>query len=190
LMYIGEHCCRVVMNRHIEAHFSKLDRPSFDAVEVSGYNGRSAGWRTFDRLNYPAFDLCQPTRECQYDVAVCEEVLERVANAVAAVRTLFALTRPGGRLTVDMAILIRRHADPGDHWRFTKDGLRLLLTSVGFIATHSWGSSACTIADSRRATLLNLPTWRYCWRAFRPSHSLVNDLDCPVCELAYASRPK
>src|ERR1700683_3919176 len=84
----GEHWCRVEMNRHIRAQLATLDKASLDAVEVSGWGRRSSGWPPFDQLNYPEFDLCRSSAERQYDVVLCEQVLEHVVDPVGAVKTL------------------------------------------------------------------------------------------------------
>ena len=192
-LFGGEHWCRVEMNRHVREHLATLDQSSLDAVEVSGWGRRASGWRSFGQLTYPEFDLCRSSPERQFDVVLCEQVLEHVVDPVAAVKTLFALTRPGGRLVVDTPFMLRIHGSPGDHWRYTKDGMRLLLTSAGFtdIETFSWGNRACIRAD-----MFPLLPYRILkkhlgghWRAYKSWHSLRNEPEFPVMVWAYARRP-
>ncbi|HXW33584.1 MAG TPA: methyltransferase domain-containing protein [Acidimicrobiales bacterium] len=192
-LFAGELWCRVEMNRHIDAYLETLDKPSLDAVEISGWGGRANGWRTFDRLKYPQFDLCKSTPARQYDVVLCEQVLEHVVDPVAAVKTLFALTKPGGHVIVDTPFMLRIHEAPGDYWRFTKDGMRILLSSAGFedIKTFSWGNRACIKADMFRIApyrILKRHLGGH-WRAYQPWHSLSNESSFPIVIWAYAKRP-
>jgi SAM-dependent methyltransferase len=54
-------------------------------------------------------------------------VLEHVPDPITATRNLLQLLRPGGHLIVNTPFLVRIHGSPGDFWRFTPDGMRLLL---------------------------------------------------------------
>jgi SAM-dependent methyltransferase len=192
-LFRGEHWCRVEMNRHINAHLGTIDKSSLDAVEISGWGRRAAGWRSFEQLNYPEFDLCRSTAPRQYDVVLCEQVLEHVVDPVAAVRNLFALTRPGGRLIVDTPFMLRVHGSPGDHWRYTKEGMSILLDAAGFqdVETFSWGNRACIKADMFPHVPYRIlkPHMGGHWRAYRPWHSLRNEPEFPVVVWAYARRP-
>jgi hypothetical protein len=192
-LFSGEHWCRVEMNKHVRAHLEDLDKAALDAVEISGWGRRAAGWRSFAQLNYPEFDLCVSTPDRQYDVVLCEQVLEHVVNPVAAVKNLFALTRPGGRVVVDTPFMLRIHGSPGDHWRYTKEGMALLLGSAGFteIETFSWGNRACLKADMFPKIpyrILKAHLGGH-WRAYRSWHSLRNEPEFPVMIWAYARRP-
>jgi SAM-dependent methyltransferase len=113
LLFEGEPWCRLEMNRRIDAHLETLDKSSLDAVEISGSGQRAAGWRSFEQLQFPEFDLCCSTPGHQYDVVLCEQVLEHVVDSVAAARTLFDLTRPGGQLIVGTPFMLRVHGAPG-----------------------------------------------------------------------------
>lgn len=192
-LFEGEHWCRVEMNRHIRAHLEMLDKGSLEAVEISGDGERGDGWKSFESLTYPEFDLCTSHVSDQYDVVFCEQVLEHVTDPIAAVKTLHALTNPGGELVVGVPFLLRIHDQPGDYWRFTKAGLKLMLQRGGFdpVETFSWGNRACVSAD-----LLRWMPYRYFrrffslhWRAHRPWQSLKNEEDFPVMVWAYAKRP-
>jgi SAM-dependent methyltransferase len=189
----GEHWCRVEMNRHISTYLEGVDKSSLDAAEISGWGLRKAGWRSFDRLQYPDFDLCRSTPERQYDVVFCEQVLEHVVDPVAAVHTLFALTRPGGQLIVDTPFMLRVHGSPGDHWRYTEEGMRILLQASGFkdIKTFSWGNRACIKADLFPRVPYRILTKHLGghWRPYRPWHSLRNEPEFPVVVWAYCQRP-
>jgi hypothetical protein len=192
VLFNGEHWCRIEMNQHIESHLANLDKSSLDAVEVSGSGERGVGWRSFERLAYPGFDLCNPSTVGEYDVVLCEQVLEHVVDPSRAARTLHTLTRPGGELIVNTPFMFRVHQEPGDYWRFTPEGMRLLLDSAGFVdvETFSWGNRSCIKSDLLRWLPYNLLKTRFPthWRAYRSWHSLRNEAEFPVVVWAYARR--
>jgi SAM-dependent methyltransferase len=168
------------MDRSIAAELARLDPSTKDAVEVSGSGHAARGWRSYTRLDYPDFDLCDPPpRLRRFDVVLCEQVLEHVTDPTRAVGTLYDLTEPGGHTFVSTPFLLRIHAAPGDYWRFTPDGLAMLLRNAGFedVRARSWGNARCVRANFRR------------WRAYRPWHALRNEADLPVVVWASARRP-
>jgi SAM-dependent methyltransferase len=176
----GQHWCRVVMDGSINDVLSSLDTASLDAVEVSGTAHQNRGWRSYASLEYPAFDLCEPPEPLtQFDVVVCEQVLEHVVDPSRAARTLHDVARPGGMVIVSTPFLLRIHESPGDFWRFTPAGLARILEGAGLdvAAVHSWGNAPCVRGNFRR------------WRAYRPWHSLRNEAGLPVVVWAFAYRP-
>ena len=141
----GQHWVRVVMDREIERYLMQLDPSRSDALEISG-NGRSGlPWKSFTSVQYPDFDLLAPRDIGRFDVVICEQVLEHVADPWRATQTLAALCRPGGSVVVSTPFMLRVHPNPVDHWRFTPSGLTELLRSAGLdVATvGSWGNSWC-----------------------------------------------
>jgi SAM-dependent methyltransferase len=162
------------------AYVDGLDRSRLRAVECSSATWSTHGWAAHTSLEYPEFDLCSPPPDHEtYDVVFCEQVLEHVVDPIRAARTLFDLCAPGGRVVVSTPFLVRVHKAPGDYWRFTDDGLRLLLERAGLEVevVKQWGN--------RRAVAGNL--WR--WPAQRWWRSLSNVDDAPVVVWAYARRP-
>jgi SAM-dependent methyltransferase len=177
----ARHWSRIVMDREVDAFLGSLGPTSLTAVEISGEAHRDRQpWRSYLTLDYPAFDLCAPPEPLpgRFDVVVCEQVLEHVPDPVRAVQTLHDLCRPGGTAVVSTPFLIKVHPYPGDYWRFTEEGLRLLLTHVGFRVdrTGSWGNAAAVRA--------NFVTWA----RHRPWRSLRNDPELPVSVWAFAHR--
>src|SRR5262249_2508938 len=61
-----------------------------------------------------------------FDVIVCTQVLEHVANPFLAVAELRRILKPGGRLLVTVPAAYPYHAIPHDYWRFTRDSAQLL----------------------------------------------------------------
>lgn len=67
-----------------------------------------------------------------YDSAICLEVLEHVPHPLQALREIYRILRPGGRLLLSVPHLSRLHDLPYDYFRFTHLGLRVLLETAGF----------------------------------------------------------
>jgi len=170
---------RLVMNEDIDHALTDLSPPDCDAVEISGSLHGGRPWRSYHRLSYPDFDLCSSAAPRSFDVVVCEQVLEHVRDPWAAARTLHDLCRPGGHVVVSTPFLIRVHREPDDYWRFTVDGLRLLLEQAGLepVTLRAWGNRACVRAN-----------FRY-WVRRRPWQRLRNEEPYPVVVWATARRP-
>jgi SAM-dependent methyltransferase len=144
------------MYRDLEVVIAQLGPSNLDVAEVSGDLWASYPWRSRFQLNFPAFDLCDPPPEVPgpFDLVICEQVLEHVVNPLRAVRTLREMCKHGGHVYVSTPFLVRIHDHPGDYWRFTPDGMRLLLESQGLrpLWVRSWGN--------RRAVQANFDHWR------------------------------
>jgi len=173
---------RVVMNRAVDAHLRSLDPSKLSAVEISGSGRADIPWKSFSSLNYPEFDLCAPlVGRGEYDVVICEQVLEHVVDPFAAARNLTALCRPGGHVVVTTPFLIKVHEDWGlvDYWRFTPRGLRTLLEGAGLRVDTigHWGNRQCVYGNLAK------------WSAYRRWQPLGNRADTPVQVWAFARRP-
>ncbi len=171
---------RVVLNRAVGAHLDALGPEGLTAAEISGDAQARRPWKAFTSLNFPAFDLCAPTDRGQFDVVICEQVIEHVPDPFLAARTLHDLCVPGGHVVVSTPLMIRVHEFWGmeDYWRFTPRGLRTLLESAGLAVDEvgTWGN--------RRAIAGNLDRWP----AYRPWHSLGNEPTHAMQVWAFARR--
>jgi SAM-dependent methyltransferase len=178
----GDQWQRVVMNRKVDGYLRSLGPSKLSAVEISGNAQSDKPWKSFGSLNYPEFDLCAPLVDRgQYDVVICEQVLEHVVDPFAAARNLTALCNPGGHVVVTSPFLIKVHEDWGlvDYWRFTPRGLRTLLEGAGLRVetVGHWGNRQCVYGNLAH------------WSAYRRWQPLGNRADTPVQVWAFARRP-
>lgn len=169
------------MNRAVNEYIASLDPARCTAAEISGEAHAGKPWKEYTALMYPEFDLCAPVRESQqFDVVICEQVLEHLADPWGAVSNLRNLCAPGRHVIVSTPFLVRVHELPvfgmGDYWRLTPRGLRTSLERAGLEveAVGSWGNRLCVIGNFTR------------WAALRPWHPLRNEPDFPLQVWAFA----
>ena len=177
---VESHWVRVAMNRAVSKQLAVLRPETRDAVEISGRLHVERPWKSYSTLDFPSFDLCNPPADLpQFDVVLCEQVLEHLPDPWRAVKTLHDLARSGGFVVVTTPFLYKIHPAPGDYWRFTQDGMAVLLQSAGLrvLTVESWGNRAAV-----RASFRIDPQFRF-WR------SLKNDPTLPIVVWAVAERP-
>lgn len=68
----------------------------------------------------------------QYDTVVCHQVLEHLPEPWRALSEIRRVLAPGGALIVSVPHLSRLHELPHDYFRFTPNGLGVLLERAGF----------------------------------------------------------
>ncbi|MGI8557190.1 MAG: class I SAM-dependent methyltransferase [Solirubrobacteraceae bacterium] len=175
---------RVALIAAVNRYIEQLGPSELSAAEISGADHAAKPWKRFASLNYPDFDLCAPlTGRSQFDVVICEQVIEHVVDPWAAVENLRGLCTPGGHVIVSTPFLIRVHELPAygmrDYWRFTPRGLRTLLERAGLEVDEvgSWGNRSCVAGNLDH------------WPAYRRWHSLRNEADIPVQVWAFARKP-
>jgi SAM-dependent methyltransferase len=175
---------RTRLNESVDRYLTALGPQALRAVEISGGAHAHRPWAAYVRLDYPDFDLCAPLAgQGTFDVVICEQVIEHVADPCAAAANLRGLSVPGGRVIVSTPFLVRVHELPmygmHDYWRFTPRGLQTLLERAGLEVekVDSWGNRSCVAANFDR------------WPAYRRRHSLRDEPDLPVQVWAFARNP-
>lgn len=177
---VADHWTRLVMNDRIDEVLRPIEATS-DALEVSGTDHRSRRWRHYESIAWPEYDICDPSihLDRHFDVVIAEQVLEHVADPWQATRNMAAMVNEGGMVVVTTPFLIKVHGSPKDYWRFTADGLRLLLEQAGLVVEEvgSWGNRQCVVGNFAR---WSRRTW---WQ------SLKNEEDFPVSVWAIGRKP-
>ncbi len=165
---------------YLDRFFSGLPASEQDALEISGTFYKDYPWRSYESRHYPDFDICAPGPVTpRFSVVICDQVLEHVVDPFLAAQTLADLCVPGGHVVVGVPFLVRVHPAPADYWRFTADGLRIVLERAGLdvVDTQSWGNRHCVNA--------NFLVW-----AKRPRWSTdVNEENFPINVWAVGRKP-
>jgi|SRR5262252_290695 len=175
---------RVVMYQRAFAFIEQLGPHSLDVLEISGgpqWQERF-NFRSYQRTDYPAFDICSGTLAHQFDLIIADQIFEHLQYPARAAANVYSMLRPGGHFIIATPFLIRIHGSPIDCSRWTPEGLIHLLEEGGFakdrIHADSWGNRACLKA--------NLSHWRK--RGF--FGSLRNEPGLPVMAWAFAAKPQ
>lgn len=118
-----------------------------------------------------------------FDVALCTEVLEHIAEPAAFVGRIHRCLRPGGRLVMTVPFAARWHFIPYDYWRYTPSGLHTLLAAAGFtdIVVHARGNPLTVACYKMMALILML-----LFANGRPARRALGVLLLPVL-LAFAA---
>jgi len=71
-------------------------------------------------------------KKSPYDLVICSEVLEHVADWRQSFRNLADSTKPGGRLLLTVPFIYQLHEQPYDFWRPTIYAIRKYASEAGF----------------------------------------------------------
>jgi SAM-dependent methyltransferase len=172
------------MNRACDAFIATLNTTALSCIEISGDGSRWAkqAWAAYETTRYPDYDLCSSALPGQWDVVICEQVLEHVPDPEMAVKNIYTMLRDGGVAVVTTPFLVKFHAIPHDYSRWTPSGLSELLARAGFstISVDCWGNRRCMLSDM---------TTDMQWTYYKPLiHSLRNDRRFPIMVWAFAHK--
>lgn len=92
---------------------------------------------TIDKLPHVDSDLCADVLECEefgddFDTAFCMEGIEHVKYPDILLKNINRNLIGGGKLYMSVPFLMDIHSEE-DYWRFTDQGLKLLLKNANFI---------------------------------------------------------
>ena len=79
-----------------------------------------------------------PVDDASFDVVLCTQVLEHVAEPAAVLAELRRVLRDGGELWLTVPFVGELHEEPHDHYRYTSHGLRGLCERAGFGEIRTW----------------------------------------------------
>jgi SAM-dependent methyltransferase len=74
-----------------------------------------------------------PVVDGSFDLVLCTQVLEHVPRPQAVLEECFRVLVSGGRIALTVPLMWELHELPHDYFRYTHQGVRHLLTEVGFI---------------------------------------------------------
>lgn len=77
-----------------------------------------------------------PFENNRFDYVLCTEVMEHVPEPGAFLREIYRVMNTDGILIMTTPFLVPLHEEPYDFYRYTKHGIRLLLTQSGFSLEH------------------------------------------------------
>lgn len=69
-----------------------------------------------------------PFESESFQVILCTEVLEHLADPRKGIGEMWRVLKPGGKLILTTRFVYPLHDVPGDYWRFTKYGMRALFS--------------------------------------------------------------
>jgi len=176
-----DHWCRHVMNSEVNKKVRSLSYKTLDALEVSGSEWRELGFKSYENVSFPDFDICRQTTGKDYDIIIAEQVFEHIEDPASAADNIYKMLRKNGLFLITTPFLIKYHPSPLDLWRWSKDGLRVFLEKQGFetVETFAWGNKDCVIG--------NLEDWPY---YDEKVHSLENEEEYPIVVWGFAYKRK
>ena len=71
-------------------------------------------------------------KDLYYGSCVCAETLEHVKYPAKFLENVFMFLRPGAWIVITAPFAFPVHDFPNDYWRFTPEGMKLLLRDAGF----------------------------------------------------------
>lgn len=166
-----QHWCRIIMDQSTKRMIENLNHKDLEVLEISGKSWEKFEFKKYSNVHYPTFDLCHDFIESNiYDLIIVEQVLEHVADPKKAIQNIKKLLKNNGHVLITLPFMIKIHGDPNDYWRWTPNGLRLLLETLNFsiINLESWGNRECLVA--------NIDTWQI----YKEGDNLQNEPEIPL----------
>ena len=180
--YSSEQLARVVYIEEWRKFFAAAPIERWSCLEISPHGRsiwREMGFRTYDSVDFPEFDITTSALDRTFDVIIAEQVFEHLRHPYVAARNVHKMLAEEGVFMTATPFLIRVHGAPDDFTRWTEHGLASFLEDCGFqVETRSWGN--------RKAVVANFNRWSsYGWR-----RDLRNEPDFPVSVWAYARKKR
>jgi SAM-dependent methyltransferase len=159
---------------------SNMHVAELDALEISPADGsrwRQLGFKSYQSVEFPAYDIMTQPLDLTFDVVIAEQVFEHLQDPYSAARNVWKMLKEDGIFLIATPFLIRIHNYPGDYTRWTPTGLKLFLNACGFDAeVKSWGN--------KKAVIANLEKWpSYGWR-----RDMTNQPHLPAVVWAFARK--
>lgn len=123
-----------------------------DAVNVDFY--------PFANVDVVADITKLPFKDNSVDAVICESVLEHMKDPWSAIKEMRRVLKPKGLAYITVPFMAGFHSSPEDYYRWSKEGLRILMQSQGFKtvetgARHGSTSALLSILNDWLATFLS-----------------------------------
>jgi SAM-dependent methyltransferase len=130
----------------------------------------------FVDMNYPEFNVLDlPFEDNTFDFAFADMVFEHIeGNPWEAYSEISRILKPGGMMVLTTVFAFPYHPCPGDFWRYTESGLRMLATKNGHevIKAGCWGNLQTFILDRLGCADIKIPE-----NPDHPLHKLATTTD-------------
>lgn len=80
--------------------------------------------------------LNMPFEDMKFDTVICNQVFEHVDDPEGLMREIARVLRPGGHAIITAPFIQPVHADPGDYFRYTPEGIVALAERHGLTAVE------------------------------------------------------
>ncbi len=111
--------------------------------------------------------------DSMFDLVICTQVLEHVADPWEAGLEIQRILRPGGRAILTMPHVWFFHPHPHDYWRFTQEGVVRLVEASGMQAEVLLGQGGSVLALCQ---IVNFLVYGIAGKAGAPIYAAVNSL--------------
>lgn len=159
------HITRYAMYRDLSNVLASHDSNSKLAASIS-YSQQMAvvtgiTQAQFVNIDYPEFNVMNlPFNAGTFDFAFADVVFEHIeGNPWNAYKEISRVLKPGGFIVLSTAFMFPFHPCPGDFWRFTESGLRIMAAENGHSVIRSgcWGNLQAFILDRLGCSDVKIP---------------------------------
>lgn len=188
----GANLTRYTMYERL-GHMQIAPESSHQALSISGSDHlcQVLGFHS-DQIvgaDYPEYNVLNlPFEDASFDAVVSDQVLEHVqGDPGRAIAESLRVLKPGGICVHTSCLMNPIHYGPGDYWRFTPDGLRLLVGEGSeVLEAGGWGNRGAVIALALGLRMVPIPHARW-----HPLHRLAvsRDEDWLICTWIVARKP-
>lgn len=146
---------RHVMDKETHKLVQEISPETLEVCEISGSCWSDIfRWKGYKSLDYPDFDVCKDSFDKKYDLIIAEQVFEHIRSPWKAAKNIFDGLNEGGYALITVPFIFHIHPTPLDCWRFSPEGLRVLLEDAGFKSIHTdgWGNYECFLRHAIEQT--------------------------------------
>jgi SAM-dependent methyltransferase len=164
----GEHVTRFYMYEHFKEKFRADRKKNLKVLSISG-SEKLCYLLGFDeesiqKVTYPEHNILNlPFEDETFDAVVSDQVLEHVEGAPqAAIDETLRVLKHSGLLVHATCFINPIHGAPSDYWRFTPEGLSLLVNKKAeVIESSGWGNIFIWIFFALGIRYKKIPKNRY-----------------------------